>query len=418
LFVEWAAVLRLEVEAGVLVADGERTVLVPKAAQLLRVLAERTGRVVSKDELMAGVWPDVTVEENNLAKLIFILRKHLGESAIETVPRRGYRLAVPVQLGEPPQQVNLAAYDLYLQGRYLWNRRPGEVVWRALECFEQALALAPEFAPAWAGIADVYATLGSWEAGVLPHAEAHAKAWSYAGRALELDPSNVEAITTRAYTMLHYAWDTAGAEQRFLGALACDPRYAPALHWYSHCLAAAGRFAESHELSRRALAQEPMNLLLHVHLAWHHLIGGAHADGLAQAERVIAMDPQFHWGHYFAGWAAEQLGETSRAVDAMRTAMRCAGDDRVMRAGLGRALAAAGDRDAALVIAGELEPTRLFDYELALIHAALGDAQAALAALERARLARSGWLAYANVDPRLATLRAHPGLGPLTPIAL
>lgn len=410
--------LRLDEAQGVLLVDGARIVLVPKAATLLRVLAERGGRVVTKDELMAAVWPDVTVEESNLAKLVFVLRKHLGELAIETVPRRGYRLVAPVQLGEPPREVTPAAYDLYLQGRYFWNRRPGDVVWSALECFQKAIELAPGFAPAWAGMADVYATLGSWEAGALPHSEAHAKAWSYATRALELDPTLVDAITTRAYTTLHYAWDLDAAEQRFRRALEVAPRYAPALHWYSHCLAAAGRVAESLEHSRLALAQEPMNMLLHVHLAWHHVIAGAAAEARTQAERVIAMDPQFHWGHYFAGWAADALGEHARAVDAMREAVRCSTDDHVMRAGLARAYAVAGDRAAALAITDELAPRGLFDYEIALVHAGLGEADAALAAIVRARDARSGWLAYARVDARLAAVRAHPRFPVLAPITL
>jgi len=411
-------VLRLDVGQGVLFRDDDRVVLVPKAVALLEVLARHAGRVVSKDELFAAVWPDVTVEEGNLAKIVFLLRKELGEDAIETVPRRGYRLVAAVQLGGPPRAVAPAAYDLYVQGRYLWNRRPGEVVWRALECFEKAIDLAPSFAEAYAGIADVYATLGSWEAGVLPHGEAHEKAWTYASRALAIDSNLVEALTTQAYTTLHYAWDVAKATTRFLRALQAKSEYPPALHWYSHCLVAAGKFEDALEESRRALACEPMNLLLHVHLAWHHALAGQLPAALDQAQRVAAMDPQFHWAHYFVGWAAGELGETARAVDAMQLAVRCSNEDRVMRAGLARALARAGDRDAALAIVGELEPAGLYEYELALVFAALGERSAALNALERAHAARSGWLAYANVDPRLEELRGDPRFPSVAPMPL
>jgi DNA-binding winged helix-turn-helix (wHTH) protein len=111
--------LRLDAKQGVLFRDGERVVLVPKAAALLRALAEHAGRIASKNELMAAVWPDVTVEEGNLAKLVFLLRKELGDASIETVPRRGYRLVAAVQLAEPPRAVDPAAWDLYIQGRYL-----------------------------------------------------------------------------------------------------------------------------------------------------------------------------------------------------------------------------------------------------------------------------------------------------------
>jgi DNA-binding winged helix-turn-helix (wHTH) protein len=408
-------VLRLDEAQGVLLRDGERVALVPKAYELLRVLAGHAGRIVPKGILMGAVWPDVTVDEGNLAKLIFVLRRELGNDAIETVPRRGYRLLLPVATAAPAgSRVNAAAYDLYVEGRYLWNRRPGDVVWKALECFQRALALDPSFASAWAGIADVYSTLGSWESGVLPHGEAQAKAWSYASRALQLEPRLVDAHTTRAYITLHYAWDVPGADARFRAALALDGAYAAAHHWHSHALVAAGRADEALAASQRALAHEPMNLMLHVHLAWHWFMTGRADRCLEQAERVVSIDPSFHWGHYFLGWGAEGTDEPARAVDEMRAALACANGDRVMLAGLGRALASAGDHAAAAPIVDALASTDLFDYELALIHEAIGDHDAALSALARARAARSGWMVYARIDPRLAPLRDRlPGCTPM-----
>ena len=408
--------LRLDVGQGLLLRDDERVVLVPKAFELLRVLVEHGGRVVGKDALIAAVWPDVTVEDGNLAKLVFLLRKELGDDAIETVPRRGYRLALAIAVTPPPgSRVDPAAYDLYVHGRYLWNRRPGPVVWQALESFQSAIEIDPMFAPAWAGIADVYSTLGSWEAGVLPHAEAQAKAWSYASRALELDPSLVAAHTTLAYTTLHYAWDLEGADDRFRRALALDDGYAAAHHWHSHALVAAGRFVESLAASRRALDREPMNLLLHVHLAWHWFFAGEPARCLEEAERVVAIDPAFHWGHYFVGWGAEGVGDVARAVDAMRAAHRCSQEDDVMLAGVGRALAIAGDRAGVHPVRERLAARGLYDYELALIALGLGERDEAIAALARAAIARSGWMAYARVDPRLTRVRGElPALAPVT----
>src|SRR5262249_28110252 len=143
------------------------------------------------------------------------------------------RILVSDAPAAPPRQPpDFEAYELYLRGRYLWNRRPGDVVWQALACFEAATRRDPGFAAAWAGIADVYSTLGSWEAGVLPHAEAQAKARAFATKALELEPQLAEAHTTLAYTALHYGWDIDAAEAGFRHALALDPRYAAAHHWY------------------------------------------------------------------------------------------------------------------------------------------------------------------------------------------
>jgi len=306
------------------------------------------------------------------------------------------------------------AVELYLLGRYLWNRRPGTVVWQALEAFERAVARDPSFAEAWAGMADAYATLGSWEAGVLPHAEAQAKARAYAELALKLSPDLAPAHTTIAYTLLHYDRDAPRADAELRRALALEPGYSAAHHWRSHALAAAGRFEESMSESLLALVNDPMNLLLNVHLAWHHHMARAPEKALAQSERVVAMDASFHWGHYFMGWAAESLGELSRAVDAHREAVRCSNDDPVMRAGLARALAVAGDRDAALALVASLGPAQgskdgaaLFSYETALVDLGLGERARALDALERAKRERSGWMVYVDVDPRLDPLRGE-----------
>jgi tetratricopeptide (TPR) repeat protein len=312
--------------------------------------------------------------------------------------------------GQPPtQKVSFAAYELYLQGRYYWNRRPGDVVWQALRCFEQAVALEPRFAAAWAGIADIYATLGSWENGVLEPDEAQSKASLFAARALEIDPELPEAHTTLAYTALHHERDLPAAERRFQHALALNRNYAPAHHWYSHALVAAGRFEESLEESHSALACDPMNLLLSVHLAWHHYMARKPELTLEQAERVVEMDARYHWGHYFVGWACEAMGQTARAVEAMREAVRFSGGNSVMVAGLARAYAAAGDRANALATMADLERERagraLLGYEFALVHLALGDRQAAIEQLDRARRNRSGWMAYLARDPRLDPLR-------------
>jgi TolB-like protein len=540
---------RLDTGQGVLLRDGVRVPLVPKAIELLAALVAAGGRVVGKDELLSTVWPDVTVEEGNLAKLVFLLRRELGEAAIETIPRRGYRFAgqarapteprgatptlavlpfsdlspagdqqhlcegiseeimaalgaipglavvarasvfrlarqgldarelgrrlgavalvdgsvrksgerlrVAVQLVDaaagvqrwsetfdrqlgdafalqhdiaaavarnllavvpadaaPRRAPDFAAWELYLQGRYLWNRRPGDVVWKALECFEKAAALDPGFAAAWAGMADVYSTLGSWESGVLPHAEAQEKARAFAERALAIDPTLAEAHTTLAYTSLHYGWDLAGADAGFRHALSVSPRYASAHHWQSHALAAAGRFDESLRASERALACDPQNLLLHVHLAWHWHMARDAARTLEAGERVVAMDPRFHWGHYFVGWGAEMRGEVDRAVDAFTLAARCADDNPVMLGGLGRARALAGDDAAAGRALIDLESRggahHLYAYEIALIHLARGRREETLDWLEHALAARSGWMIYAPVDPRLDPLRSSP----------
>jgi len=552
---------RLDTGQGVLLRNGERVPLIPKAVDLLAVLVAEAGRVVSKEQLLERVWPDAFVQEGNLSKLVFLLRRELeaaGSSRIETVSKRGYvfRGAVtdataPLDSGTTPaartvavlpfaavggapphlsesladevlvalsrggelsvvartssfkfgagdvdvrdagrrlgvawlvegsvradgdrvrvtaslvegatafqrwtetfdrSQADLAgvpeaiatriaaallpsppsaprsrhpvdphAYELYLQGRYLWNRRPGEATWQALECFQQAARLDPAFAEAWAGMADVYSTLGSWEAGVLPHDEAQEQARGHAQRALELDPHLAAAHATLAYTALHYKWDPAAAEAGFARALRGNPAYAAAHHWLSHALIAQGRVAESLAASRAALAHDPMNLLLTVHMSWHHHMAREQVQALDAAERAVRMDPHFHWGHYFLAWAAEAGHDPARAVEAARAAVRCL-DDAVMRAALGRALAVAGDRAGARAVAEVLarddEGLGRYAYELALIQLGLEDRDRALDLLGRARERRSGWMVYLRVDPRMDPLRSDPRFTALLP---
>ena len=314
---------------------------------------------------------------------------------------------------------NADAYSLFLEGRYLWNKRPGDVVWQALDRFERAIAVDPNFAPAHAALAGVYGTLGAWEFGVLPPAEALAKAKAAATRALELDPQLAAGHTAVGYTRLHFDWNADGACQEFDQAIALNPAWVDAHHWHSHALCAAARFTESLAACHRIVELDPLNPLMHAHVAWHHYMARDFAEALAQAERVVRMEPGFHWGHFFAGWALERLGRGGDAVAALEKAAACSSNSPVMLAGLGHTLAVVGEKREALRVAGELQRMRgdkgLFAYEIGVIHAAVGDTDRAFEWLRLAVRERSGWIAYLRVDPRLDDLQADPRLAQLTP---
>ena len=305
------------------------------------------------------------------------------------------------------------AYSLYLEGRYLWNKRPGDVVWQALDRFERAIAIDPAFAPAHAALASVYGTLGSWEVGLLPPAEAFAKAKAAAARALALDPQLAAGHTAIGYTTLHFDWNAAVACGEFDQAIALNPAWVDAHHWHSHALCAAGRFEESLAACRRIVELDPLNPLMHAHVAWHHYIAREFEQALTQAERVIAMEPSFHWGYFFSGWALERLGRTLEAVRPLEQAVRCSSNSPVMLAGLGHAFAVLQDRSATRRVIADLERSRadkgLFAYELGIIHEALGNREEALLWLQRAIDERSGWIAYLRVDPRLDSLHGDEG---------
>lgn len=316
---------------------------------------------------------------------------------------------------------NNEAYSLFLEGRYLWNKRPGDVVWQALERFERAVAIDPSFAPAYAALASAYGTLGAWESGLLPPAEALAKAKTAAARALELDPQLPAGHTAVGYTRLHFDWNADAACRNFDEAIALNPAWVDAHHWHSHALCAAGRFTDSLAACHRIVELDPLNPLMHAHVAWHYYMARDFGEALAQSERVVRMEPGFHWGHFFAGWALERLGRGTEAVTALRRSVECSSNSPVMLAGLGHALAVSGERRDALKVARDLQRMRgdkgLFAYELGVLHAGLGDREAAFKWLALAVDERSGWIAYLRVDPRLDHLHTDARFTALMPAA-
>ena len=336
---------------------------------------------------------------------IFTVQDDITSMIAETLTRRMAAGTGPVVTSKTS---NAEAYSLYLEGRYLWNKRPGDVVWQALERFERAIAMDPNFAPAHAALAAVYGTLGAWESGVLPSAEAFAKSKAAATRALQLDPQLAAGHTAIGYTTLHFDWDADRASKQFDQAIAVNPAWVDAHHWQSHALCAAGRFRESLAACHRIVELDPLNPLMHAHVAWHHYMAKEYADALAHAERVVRMESSFHWGYFFAGWALERLGRHADSVAALREAVRCSSNSPVMLAGLGHVLAVLRDRVGVLRVLDELKRMRgnkgLFAYELGIIYAALGDVERSFEWLARAVQERSGWIAYLHVDPRLDSL--------------
>jgi tetratricopeptide (TPR) repeat protein len=346
---------------------------------------------------------------------IFTVQDDIAGMIAETLTARVARASGPLVTSRTS---NAEAYSLYLEGRYLWNKRPGDVVWQALDRFERAIAIDPVFAPAHAALASVYGTLGAWESGILPPAEALGKAKAAAARALELDPQLAAGHTAVGYARLHFDWNADAACRQFDEAIALNPAWVDAHHWHSHALCAASRFDESLAACRRIVELDPLNPLMHAHVAWHHYIARQFAEALEQAERVVRMEAGFHWGYFFAGWALDRLGRGSEAVAALREAVRVSGSSPVMLAGLGHALAAVQDRREAERVAAALETLRgekgLFAYELGVIHAALGERDTAFEWLSRAVQERSGWVAYLGVDPRIDVLHADPRFRRLT----
>lgn len=322
-------------------------------------------------------------------------------------------VSLPDQSAQPGQGSRAQKFDvyrLYLQGRYAFGKRTLSATNEAIDLFEKAIGSDSRFALAHSGLADCYNMLSSWEVGFLDPRVGFEKARQLALRALQLDQRSAEAHTSLAFTYLHYSWEWEPAEQEFRRALAIDPHYPHARHWYSHLLGALGRTDESLQESQTLVELDPFDLVTNVHMSWHHYMAREYAPAFREGQRTLEMEKRWAWGYFFTGLALNGLGEYRDAVRRFRKAWELSGRQNfVAYTALGHACGNAGMHDEARDILRRLQDlarTRyVSSYETALIYLALGEQDPAIELLNRAVEERSGWLPYLTNDVRLDPIR-------------
>jgi serine/threonine protein kinase len=304
---------------------------------------------------------------------------------------------------------NAEAYQLYLKGRYLWNRRPEHGFLDALQLFEKSIEADPSFALSYSGLADCYNVLGGWESGVLPPNEAFLKARTLARRSLEMDDRSAEAHASLGYALFNYDWDFEGAERLLRRAIELDPTYSAAHHWYSHLLLPLGRTDESKIESLAALAIDPRDFIMNAHLAWHSFFAREYDAAIEHAERLPSIISNHFWSPFFSGLAYEQKGELATAIDRLRQASDRSPDSTYALAALAHAHGLAGDSGQARRMLKELEDKgrsrNVPAYDLAIVNLGLGAVEETLDLLDRSFDERSSWLIHLGVDPRLDPLK-------------
>jgi TolB-like protein/Tfp pilus assembly protein PilF len=311
-------------------------------------------------------------------------------------------------------QGSLESYNLYLKGRFYWAQRPQGIA-KAIEYFERAIAKDSNSALAHAGLADCYATLGSWENGTLPPLQAMAKAKSAATKALELNGRLAEAHATLAYRTTHHDWDWATAEAQYRRAIELNPNYAVSHHWHSHYLMAVGRTEESLAASKRCLELDPLDLVINMHMAWHHHFARQYEEAVEQCWKTNELHPNSFWLPYFFALAYQQQGRIAEAATEFQKAIEMSGNVTFTAAGLGHLYGLAGESAKARGIFEDLyarsQRTYVPAYDLALVCVGLGWTDQAFEWLDKAHEEHSGWLTYLKVEPRLDTLRADARFG-------
>ena len=302
------------------------------------------------------------------------------------------------------------AYQLYLKGRYYWNKRSSGGFKKATSYFQQAIDKDPGYALAYAGLADCY-NLHSYY-GELPPRESFPKAKAASTRALEIDDRLAEAHTSLAFVRAWHDWDWPAAESEFERALQLNPNYATARHWYALYLMAMGREVEALEEIKRAHEIDPLSLPINRDVGLIYYRARQYDRAIEQYLKTIELDPSFWSAHQHLGWAYEQKAMYAEAIAELNQAMASAGDRPSIRAQLGHVHAVSGRREAAEKALGELREQSkqpcVSPYEIATIYAGLGENDQAFAWLDQAYLDRSGWLIYLKVEPMLDGLRADP----------
>lgn len=306
------------------------------------------------------------------------------------------------------QTANSEAYQLYLKGRYHWNKRTEAGLRLGLDQFKQAIDRDPGYAAAYAGQADSYSMLARYR--FEAPADSYPLARAAARRALELDDTSAEVHASLAYVSFTYDYDWAGAERSFQRSIELDPNYSTAKHWYGLLRAALGDVEGGLRLVADAQRLEPLSAIIGANTARLHYYAGRSDAALEAHKQALQLDPNFGEGLLRFGWVYDQLGRYDEAIAAYRQAM--ARDSTQAHGAMGHALARAGRTREARAVLAELETTgrrrRVDPYDIALVHVGLGQTDEAFAALNQAIDARSGMVVYAKVDPMLVPLRSDP----------
>src|SRR5579864_8753606 len=315
--------------------------------------------------------------------------------------------------------VSPEAYENYLKGLYYWNKRSDENLTRAITYFERATALDPQYALAYAGLSDCYAIISAEIFGTMPASEAAPKAKAAALRALELDPTLVEAQTSLATEKFNYDWDWNGAAEGFAKAIQRNPSYATAYQRYSLYLMAMGRPADSFDQINKARELDPLSISINFSLGWRLYMARQYDRAIQQLRNTLEMDPSYELPHLVLGLSYAQKGDFDLAIPEVRKAVELSHGTPLMISALANAYARSGNKVEAEKLLTELvsqsKKQYVSPYYFAVVYVGLGEHERALDWLERAFADRSNGLVFLKVEPELDDLRANRRFVALAP---
>jgi DNA-binding winged helix-turn-helix (wHTH) protein/TolB-like protein/Tfp pilus assembly protein PilF len=378
-----------------------------KVGQELNVRAVVTGRMRRHGDIIS-IQADL-IDLENVAQLwgqqydhkisdVLLVQDDISRDIFENL-----RLKLNVE-----EKKQLEAHRLYLKGRNAWNKRTGDGLQQAIEFFNQAIAIDPNYGAAYAGLADCYNMLVVY--GRLQPKEGFPKAREAAERALEIDESSAEAHSSMAFIKFRFDWDRTAAEREFQTAIRLKPAYASAHQWYSSYLVAVERFDEAIAEAKRTEELEPLSFVASSHLGWIYYLSGDNDKAIEQCRKILELDPSSFPARRYLGLAYEAKGMYAEAIAEFQTGVKLSGSP-LMLALLGHAYAVSGKTAEAKQVLNDLQQLQsqryVSPYTVAAIHAGLGDQEEALKWLETAVEERDIWLMNLKVDPVFAKLRSQ-----------
>jgi eukaryotic-like serine/threonine-protein kinase len=306
---------------------------------------------------------------------------------------------------------NANAYQAYLKGRYHWSQFTDESLGLALECFNEAIRLDPNYALAHVAIAEFYVWAGIYHR--LAPKDCYPQAKDAAMRALQIDETLAEAHAALAFATHCYDWDWRRAEELFKRAIELNSNYAGAHQWYSYLLTSEGRFDEGQKEIRRAVEINPLSVMDLTMVCWNLYQAGEHDQVIIESRKIFEVDRNFPVSYIALSAAYERKGMLEEAITAGRKAGSLLPGAVIHLWALGHALAVAGQRDEAREILAEMhrlskENRYVSAYHSAIIHVGLGERDEAFSCLEKAYADRDAWMMWLGTEPKLAELHSDP----------
>ena len=340
---------------------------------------------------------------------IFAVESEIAKTIAETLQMKltgSEKRAIAAQPTE-----NSEAHEFYLKGRYFWNKRTANDLKTAITYFQRAIDKDPNYALAYAGLADSYGLLPDFGAG--SPQESYPPARTAATKAIKLDDTLAEAHTSLAWVLYAYDLDFDGSTREFRRAIELNPNYAMAHHWFGiGPLTRSGRFDEAIAECKQAVELDPLSLINNIDLGVTYYSARRYDEAIEQLRKTSEMDPVFYYAHYNLGQALELKGDIVGAMAEYQKA-RALNDDPQVLAALGHAYASSGRKTEALKVLNKLKELSkeryVSAYGFAIFYLGLGDKEEALRWLEKSYQDRDGVdISQIRIDPFLDPLRGEP----------